>query len=249
MMRAEQALISDLLRQHHIEDGEMGTLFLGQKDTRPLDRRLNVIAPVSFACVSGRIIGSAYPELCEPVFSHLETYRENPLGEESLAALDRLLRPYLAGWGYRPAVFPTRTARSLVLPEDYRPKREYILSGTEFLTEGAAETLKNRTSMKFADCVKRPAFVFAGDGEVPAIAAVNSATEKSLCQEIGVECAPGFRRRGLGLSCVCALAEYLFLRGENVLYQHYEGNKASGALAEKAGFVPVGGFFTYTSMR
>ena len=244
-------LFSDLCIRHGIpeECRESGTILLGGKDTKPLDRRLNAVTPVSFASVGGKIVGSSYPVLREEVGAHLERYADAPFSDEALGALDRLLRPYLAAWGYRPAPFPTRYAVSYLLPDNFVPDGSRILAGTRRITAEDLSAYENLTMIKPENDPQKPAFGYIRDGKILAVAAVNSAPEKTRCAEIGVECVKRMRQQGLGLSCVSALSEYLVREGKTVLYQHYVTNLPSGALAKKAGFVPVGAFFAYTAMQ
>lgn len=248
MNGAEHRLWEDLCEQHGVApDGE--GILIGEKDTKPLDRGLNAVTPVSFASVGGRLAGSAYPVLREALLAHLSRYREDPFSAEALRALHGLLLPQLGAWGYKPSPFYDRYAVSLTCPADAVPDGSRILPGTRLLVPGDEAVLKSRISMKLADCVRRPSFAFIRDGEVLAAAAVNRSTDKVRCAEIGVECAPAFRRQGLALSCLAALTAYLTEHGETPLYQHYITNSASGALAKKAGFLPVGAFFAYTAMK
>lgn len=248
MTGAELRLWEDLCAQHRVDPAAEG-IPIGEKDTKPLDRGLNAVTPVSFASVGGRLTGSAYPCLREPLGEHLTRYREDPFSTESLQALHRMLLPYLAAWGYRPSPFWDRYAVSLLYPSGGVPDPSRILPGTRQLLPGDERTLENRISMKLADCVRRPAFAVIREGRVAAAAVVNRSTDKIRCAEIGVECAPAYRRQGFALSCLTALTAYLMAHGDTALYQHYVTNTASGALALRAGFLPAGAFFAYTSMK
>lgn len=217
------------------------------KDTRALARHLNAIVPVSFAAVGEDRMLSCYPCLRAPLETLLAGVGADALFSVGvLGDVDALLRPYLAEWGYRPSPFAQRYGISCLQDDAAAVPAERILPLTRRLTADDAK-LANRTSMKLSDCASRGAFVCIAEDAVVCIASVNRAGGAERCVEIGVECAPDYRRRGYALSCVCALTQALCADGLCVLYRHYSTNTGSAAVAHSAGFVPVGRFFTYTA--
>ena len=249
-MTAETLLWQDECMRHglHAPEEADGGVLLTDKDEAPLARHLNVIVPVSFACVGEAVIASAYPSVRSVTAAFFEKYRsaDTLFSDAAFAALDAALRPYLASWGYRPSAFPSRYGISLVQDDVSAVNTAAILCGTARMTEAMCG-LKNHTSMKSDDCIRRGAFAHLVRGEIVCIASVNRVSGVGRCVEIGVECAPAHRRQGYARSCVSALTGALCAEGQTVLYRHYHTNAGSAATARSAGFRPVGRFFSYTS--
>lgn len=221
---------------------------LADKDESPRMRHLNAIVPVSFACVGDAVIASVYPSICSDLTRYFEKYRSSDalFSDAAFAELDRRLRPHLAEWGYRASMFPSRYGISLLQENAASVPASEILDGTVRMTE-AVVNIPNCTSMKSSDCAARGAYAQIADGQIVCIASVNRVSDMEQCVEIGVECAPDYRRRGYAASCVCALTRDLCAAGQVVLYRHYHTNVGSAAVARAAGFTPVGRFFSYTS--
>ena len=248
-MTAEALLWLDECTRHGVDASAAEcSLVMADKDETPLKRHLNAIVPVSFACVGERMIVSAYPSVRSAIDAHFEKYRSPDalFSAEAFAALDRALRPHLAAWGYKPAMFPSRYGISLVQDDASAVSSDCILSDTVCVTDALCQ-MKNLTSMKPADCAARGAYAQIADGQIVCIASVNRVSDLERCVEIGVECAPDYRRRGYAASCVRALTRDLCEGGNVVLYRHYHTNIGSAAVARAAGFRPVGRFFSYTS--
>ncbi len=248
-MTAEALLFIDECARHSADPAASdGGFVLACKDESPRTRHLNVIVPVSFACVGDRVIASAYPSIRSDVAPLFEKYRlaDTLFSDDTFAALDGILRPYLAEWGYKPSSFPSRYGISLVQDSAADVPVSAILDGTVHMTEDVCR-LKNHTSMKSGDCAARGAYAHLVNGEIVCIASVNRVSGAERCVEIGVECAPEYRRRGYARSCVCALTRALCEEGKVVLYRHYHTNQGSAAVAKSAGFRPAGRFFSYTS--
>jgi hypothetical protein len=248
-MTAETLLWQDECARHGVDASAAEcSLVMADKDETPLKRHLNAIVPVSFACVGERMIVSAYPSVRSVIDAHFEKYRSHDalFSEDAFSALDRALRPRLAAWGYKPAMFPSRYGISLVQDDASAVSSDCILSDTVCVTDALCQ-MKNLTSMKLADCAARGAYAQIADGQIVCIASVNRVSDLERCVEIGVECAPDYRRRGYAASCVRALTRDLCEGGNVVLYRHYHTNIGSAAVARAAGFRPVGRFFSYTS--
>lgn len=260
------ALFDDYCSRHGVAvchnvaetDFDPAGIALSQKDDTPLARGLNVIVPVSFAETGGYCTASCYGVLTDEVSAHLHKYRENLFSDAALEALDRLLRPHLDAWGYEPSRFAHRWAYSCIQDNADNIPRDRILPGTVRLSPDVLPTrnglisINSLVSMNLSDCAARGAYaVFADDRKdtVVCIASVNRTIGAEHCTEIGVECAPAYRRRGYAVSCVAALARELVSEGKTVLYQYYHTNTASAAVARCAGFVPAGRFFTYSAFR
>lgn len=248
-MTAAELLWLDECARHGVgmSDAERAFVY-ADKDEAPLTRHLNVIVPVSYACVGEKILISAYPSVRSEIeaFIKKNCSCEMLFSAEAFSALDAMLRPYLSGWGYRGAVFPSRYGVSLLLDDATRVRGACILSGTVRMTD-ALRGMKNLTSMKTADCITRGAFAHIVNGEIVCVASVNRVSDPERCAEIGVECAPGHRRHGYASSCAAALTQMLCREGKVALYRHYHTNEASAAVARAVGFQPVGRFFSYTS--
>lgn len=248
MMAAERLLWLDECERHGADPALAADGFLiADKDEVPLARHLNVIVPVSFACVGAMTVMSVYPSIRSVILPHFEKYRSHNalFSEEAFASLDRALRPYLSGWGYKPAMFPARYGVSL-LQDDPSAVPSDVLDGTHRMT-AALQYTKNHTSMHPADCILRGAYAQIVGGEIVCIAAVNRVSGVERCVEIGVECAPAWRRQGYARSCIRALTRELSEDGKVVLYRHYHTNIGSAAVAKSAAFRPAGRFFAYTS--
>lgn len=222
--------------------------FLADKDDTPLVRRLNAVVPVSFACVGERVIASAYRSIRSDMTAFFEKYRSSDalFSGDAFSALDGIMRPHLAAWGYRPSAFPSRYGVSLILRDAADVCEGCILSDTVRMTDATAD-MKNLTSMHTADCIARGAYAHIANGEIVCMASVNRVSGAQRCVEIGVECAPAHRRNGYAASCTAALTRALCREGNAVLYRHYHTNTASAAVARAVGFCPVGRFFSYTS--
>lgn len=248
-MTAEALLFLDECARHGLDPAlaDDGFVF-ACKDESPRTRHLNVIVPVSFACVGDAVIASAYPSVRSALMPHFEKYcsPDALFSEDSFSDLDRVLRPYLSAWGYKPAMFPSRYGISLLQDDASHLDASSILDGTVRMTEDLCG-MKNHTSMRCADCILRGAYAHTVRGEIAAVASVNRVSGVGHCVEIGVECAPEYRRRGYARSCVCALTRELCGAGKVVLYRHYHTNQGSAAVAKSAGFRPAGRFFSYTS--
>ena len=248
-MTAEAFLWLDECTRHGVDaSAAESSLVIADKDEAPLKRHVNAIVPASFSCVGERVLVSAYPSVRSLLCAHCEKYRspDAMFSAEAFAALDRALRPHLAAWGYKPAMFPSRYGISLVQDDASAVSGGCILSDTVCVTDALCQ-MKNLTSMKTADCAARGAYAQIADGQIVCIASVNRVSDMERCVEIGVECAPDYRRRGYAASCVCALTRQLCEGGNVVLYRHYHTNIGSAAVARAAGFRSVGRFFSYTS--
>lgn len=247
-MRAEDLLWQDECARHGTDAAPAAGISLGDKEEGVLRRHLNVIVPVSFACVGDAVTAASYPTVRSITAAHLRKYcsPEALFSDASFASLDTALRPYLASWGYAPAKFPARYGVSLAADRNSVIPADAVIDGTVQLTDRLCGA-KNHTSMKLSDCAARGAFVHMADGEIVCIASVNGVAGGERCVEIGVECAPAYRRRGYARSCVCALTGMLLSRGDVVLYRHYSTNTGSAAVARTSGFRPIGRFFSYTS--
>lgn len=245
MTAAERLWLDECARHNAAADG--GFVFTC-KDESPLSRHLNAIVPVSYACVGEKVVVSVYPSARSCVSAFFEKYcsADALFSDAAFADLDGILRPYLAQHNYRPATFPSRFGISLVQDNAVCVPTEPIMADTVRMTDTMG-SMKNLTSMRAADCAARGAFAQMVNGEIVCIASVNRVSGSERCAEIGVECAPGYRRRGYASSCVCALTRMLCEEGHVVLYRHYHTNLGSAAVARAAGFVPVGRFFSYTS--
>jgi len=245
-------LLLDVCRHHRVtltEDGRDGVL-IGQKDDAPLQRRLNAIIPVSFACIDGVRVASGYPAVSHALNAHMTEYRDTLFSDRSLTSLHRALIPYLTEWGYRPSPFYLRYGIACLFGPTTPVPTEQSPAPAQLCRLGEQHLrLRNLTSMKISDCVARGAFGCVEDGAICAVAAVNSSSDAEHCVEIGVECAPDYRRRGFALASVRALTDMLTAEGKTVLYRYYVTNTASAAVAARAGFVPAGGFFAYTAFR
>ncbi len=220
---------------------------LADKNTKARERQLNCIVPISFTMVQDVLYAACYPELRNLVWDYLNSYRENPFAEDALMTLNAAIRPSLAAWGYRQSPFAARYAVSRLLTSV--PDASCVLSGTKRLTAEDVSMYRCMISFRMQDALRRGAYVHIVDGMIVAAAAVNTATDKAYCTEIGVECTCDYRRNGYALSCTAALTRDLLQHGKIPLYQHYVTNTASGALAEKLGFSVVGRFYTYTAVR
>lgn len=247
-MTAAELLWQDECMRHGVDPTASDGFALADKDESPLARHLNVIVPVSFACVGDCVVASAYPGIRSDTAAFFEKYRSADalFSDEAFTELDRVLRPQLAAWGYKPAMFPTRYGISLLQDDADAVPQSAILAGTVRMTEDMCR-MKNITSMKTGDCAARGAYAHVVNGEIVCIASVNRVSGVQSCVEIGVECAPDHRRRGYASSCVCALTRMLCGEGKVVLYRHYHTNTGSAAVAKSAGFQPAGRFFSYTS--
>lgn len=247
-MTAAELLWQDECARHGAAATAEDRFVLADKDEAPLARHLNVVVPVSLACVGDRVIASVCPSVRSDMLPFFEKYRscDTLFSDEAFAELDSLLRPHLAAWGYKPSAFPARYGISLLQDSADAVPLSPILDGTVRIT-GDMCRMHNLTSMKTGDCAARGSFAHIVNGEIVCIASVNRVSDMERCVEIGVECAPEHRRRGYASSCVCALTRMLCGEGKVVLYRHYHANTGSAAVAKSAGFVPQGRFFSYTS--
>ena len=247
------ALLADYCTRHGVteSDFDRAGIALGKKDTAPLERGLNAVVPVSFAECGDYCAASCFPCLYDAVSAHLHRYRDALFSEDALTALHELLIPHLRAWGYRPSPFAHRFAVSCTADDPGCIPADRILPVTRWLEPGAIPE-NSLISMNLRDCAVRGAYICTppeAPDTVCAAASVNRCTQGEACTEIGVECAPAFRRRGYALSCVCALARERIMRGETVLYQYHHTNTASAAVAAKAGLVPQGRFFSYCAFH
>lgn len=241
-----KSLYLDYCRRHNVQPDESAPLLLGDKDPTPLARRLNVIVPVSYAVMGERVIASAYPVLRTEFAAFLHTHGENLFSDGAFSALDGLLLPYAAPWGYMAGMFAHRYAYSCVLSDPDAVHADCILPQTARLTPDRTKR-PSLVTMNTTDCAARGAYCIENEaGEICAIASVNRVSGAAHCVEIGVECAPAYRRRGYASSCVAALSRDLTREGKTVLYQHYHTNRGSAAVAKRVGFTVAGRFFAYS---
>ncbi len=223
---------------------------LSPKDEGPLVRRLNAVVPLSFAYTEGVLVGSCYGEALRETEACLRELCACGEPLFSPAALDRVeegILPMLKRNGYRPSAFPHRYGYAFLAREG--EAREAACDARVCRMTHAHLSLENRTSMKLSDCIARGAWGAVLDGAVVALCAVNGSGGGRVCTEIGVECAPAYRRGGLAAACVSALTEELLSAGHSVLYRCHSTNAASLAVVRKCGFREVGGFYTYTAFR
>lgn len=85
------------------------------------------------------------------------------------------------------------------------------------------------------DPIDRMAVIKDG-GKIVCFAGLNDISADDGFAEITVECAPDYRNRGYGVSCVAKLTEYLISIGEQVEYICSDENEASKKTAVSAGF-------------
>ncbi len=245
-------LYLDYCLRHGVTPDPASAYLLGDKDATPLVRRLNAIIPVSYAETQGRVIASCYPALrgkAEAFLSRWNGAGASLFSEAAFRALDDALSAEKEAWGYRCAPLWCRYAVSCAADPTAKCHWDAILPGTVRLSPDNLPQ-KSLVSMKLSDCAARGAYAILTEaGEVCAIASVNRVSDAQHCVEIGVECAPLYRRRGYASSCTAALTKALTDEGKTVLYQYYHTNTGSGAVAARVGFVPCGRFFAYSLVR
>ena len=78
--------------------------------------------------------------------------------------------------------------------------------------------------------------VIKDDGKIVCFCGLNDISADDGFAEITVECAPDYRNRGYGVSCVALLSEYLLSIGERVEYICSDDNEPSKKTAVSAGF-------------
>ena len=249
LLREEYAMAGDMLEMRHMGNE---TVVLHEKSTAPLEKSLNVIAPFSFRTVTvegERVIHcSIYPELRDIAGTFFDRWSGAPFSADALSALHAALLPTLASWGYDGSKFPCRCGVARLLSERgvaEQPKRENV----RILNENDAKR-PSLVTMHLSDGIARGAAGYITErGEVAAMAAVNGALDVHQLSEIGVECAPQYRRQGIGAAVTACLCAHLLDMGKTPLYCHYHDNLASAALAERVGFLPVGAFYTYQAWK
>ena len=175
---------------------------------------------------------------CEKMAETFAGTFSDPFTPEALAWLENALKPIMTELGYDTEDFGMhihREYRIFAMP----PETE--ASGlVELLSELTEEDRENGMEVleEFDLDPDNPddrMTVIRQDGRIVALAAVNDMQEDSVI-EITVECDPEYRRRGYGKACVVALVRYFMNRGMDVKYLCDEGNEASMATAESAGF-------------
>lgn len=249
LLREEYAMAGDMLETRCVGNTR---IVLHKKSTAPLEKGLNVIAPFSFRTVTvegERVIHcSIYPALYDIASAHFDRWSSEPFSADALSALHAALLPTLASWGYDSSKFPHRYGVARLLSERgvaEQPKRENV----RILNENDAKR-PSLVTMHLSDGIARGAAGYITErGEVAAMAAVNGALDVHRLSEIGVECAPQYRRQGIAAAVTACLCAHLIDIGKTPLYCHYHDNLASAALAARVGFLPVGAFYTYQAWR
>ena len=195
----------------------------------------------------GELYIECYPQVEALIRRHVSEYGAQILSTRALRALHTHLAPYLQEWGYR------MEKNALRRYDIYRSSGEVC---SDFQRAGvrrldACDEDKNRTTQDIAYAVGNGAIVYGYEenGEILSIAATHIYDEAfPLDVEVMVETVPSARRRGLALSCLCALERELFHMGHGVEYRCSTRNAASGSVARRAGFLRVGQCY-YCALR
>lgn len=180
-----------------------------------------------------------------------DTYQQNffnePFGSEAIAYLENALRSPMQMYDMSASVDAVVGIREYRMdrPEDLR--ESCILEGTRLIMHPQEwKNIKNHTTHTFAD---ESAAIYLNEDGILAVAAENDYSDSEMEREIHVECAVGYRNRGLATSCAALLTKQFLHEGYSVLYKCRNSNLASRKVAEKTGFSYTGTRMSFVYYR
>lgn len=210
------------------------------------DQHWEIAIPVSMELPDGgepRI--EVFPRAEKTVREYESRFFDDLLSDQALEWLWSALAPEAASWGYR--------------DDRFRGNWGYV---TRFSSRPAAGRLQarilyqcpapeNLTTLDLDYCLGQghAAAVICEEGRVVSAALTHTAIGDGSPCEIGVETIPAARGREYASSCAAALAKFLTERGLTAEYRFQRRNAASRRVAEKAGFVRTGRFYSYVLRR
>lgn len=214
-----------------------------------LDEGYPIIVPLLVDEYDGDFEIEAYSGIESVATEFHSRFFGNFFSKSAIDWLDEKLRPYVEEKGYlRECTGKYKWYRRFEISSADLLAKDRVLDSTVMLTEGDYELL---VSFSLSEQTERglPTFVTLDGDKIVSIATVNEHSEDQKMLEITVETAPGYRGRGYAVSNTVALAEYLINNGFGVTYVCSRYNRASAAVAQRAGFVGAGRFYAYTAYK
>jgi hypothetical protein len=214
-----------------------------------LEANYPTIIPLLVTETDGDIEIEAYAGIEEIATEFHGSFHNRYFTKEAIDWLDQRLLPYVESLGYlRECTGKYRWYRSFSCQNRSSLQVDCIRRDSVLLSDGRYDSL---LSFPYSEQLEKglPSYVSFADGKLVSIATVNEHTDGQKMLELTVETAIGYRGRGLGLSNIVALADYLLENGYYVSYNCSRYNRASCKLAVKAGLEQVGRFYAYAAYK
>lgn len=198
----------------------------------------HIVVPVQIEKkTSGDLRIIAYSFVMDKAREFEQKHGDMPFTEDALACLDELISPVMEKMDYS-----TAHAKERIFLE-YRCENadtSKILPGCELIDTLDGEDYEDSLELDaFAldksEKIDRMAVVRDG-GKIICYAGLDDVCENDGLLEVTVECAPEYRHRGYGASCVALLTDYLLSIGEKVKYVCEDDNRLSKLTAASAGY-------------
>lgn len=223
---------------HLIPDGE-GEAFV-------LENGWDVAIPISFLMINGELSVSYYPSCEAATRTFFEKHASDPFSAGALDDLFALFRPFFERNGYK--------------DDRFRDRWGYIYRGTGDGNSGtglavpltAEDECRNDTTYDLAASIEdgRLAYGVVDGGRVVSVAVTHKPIDgETALVEIGVETVPRARKRGYAREAARALIAALSDRGITTEYRCQRYNRASRAVAERAGLLSVGKYYYYVGRK
>lgn len=206
------------------------------------ENEFDLLIPFSMTQYRGEALSAtAIPRISRLARSFLSRFEADPFSDEALDWLWSRIAPKQDEWGYRGGKFRWRRCRifrctSLDKLSSHLP---------ETLLLESADGLLNRTTYSLADTLDAGCLCAATclDGEALSVAVTHddvTSLDRGDVIELGVETAPAARGRGYAVSSLSLATRALLLRGLIPEYRCTRSNRASAAVAQRAGYEEVG---------
>ena len=184
---------------------------------------------------------TAIPRISRTVRSFLVRFEDDPFSDEALAWLWSRIEPKQEEWGYRGGKYRWRRCRIFRCTE--KDRLSPTLPETRLLR--SVEGLSNLTTYRLAETLDAGCLCAATciDGKVLSVAVTHEDVGQLTAGdviELGVETAPSARGKGYALSSLSLATGALLDRGLLPEYRSAKSNRASAAVALRAGYEEVG---------
>lgn len=187
---------------------------------------------------TGQLRIIAYSFVMEKAREFEEKHGDDPFSADALAFLDQNIAPPMIALEYS----AEHAAERIFL--EYRCEnadKSKILPECELISsldgEEWDESLElDAFELDAENRIDRMAVERDGSGRIVCYAGLDDVCENDGLLEVTVECAPEYRHRGYGTSCVARLTDHLLSIGEKVKYVCEEDNRLSKLTAESAGY-------------
>lgn len=202
----------------------------------------DLLIPFSMVQYKGEALSvTAIPRISRLVRSFLTRFENDPFSDEALAWLWSRIAPKQDEWGYHGGKYRWRRCRIFRCAD--RERLPSPLPETVLLK--SMDGCVNQTTYRLEDTLRAGCLTAATcvDGRVLSVAVTHEDVDSLIpgdVIELGVETAPSARGRGYATSSLSLATDALLVRGLIPEYRSAKSNRASAAVALRAGYEEVG---------